>query len=502
MSLINLKTKQTIKDLISLCKENRIQNYKKYKIKNKLINHINLHICFYSILIFNDDELDILKLYFTKMKHFVEMDHNELNDTLENISLLSRPSNDLINEFINNLKNKYLETAEIDFKIYENDRYNDLYKYHKKYNFEQYGELGDFTEKILIHGTDESNLKSIFENDFSLTINIRHGSVLGKGIYFTNDLELASKYSERNKKEKYYILCNVHVGNIIRGTSRMDMLPKMENQERYYDTSVDNCNNPKQFVKFKNNTYNFLGIIHVKILDDKSPLFKHDKTINNKYYHKYYNPKQSINNYYHKYNNHNQLNNLYLKNGRNKITNILQKDQVEVSVKNKTKNLIYIYSLNEDIRLGNKMILSEDFKIFFNLEKNILLSKQECWEKIKSYCCLHNLYYLNYQTGMYIPDGPLYNLLKISSTTRISCQNIYSILDRQFIKLNPTNMGYITMYSDLIDFIDTDQGKILLIQKNKHIMCGFFSQKTDFPTNFVVRKRFVSGETESQSFNF
>ena len=82
------------------------------------------------------------------------------NDTF---SLLSRPSNDLINEFINNLKNKYLETAEIDFKIYENDRYNDLYKYHKKYNFEQYGELGDFTEKILIHGTDESNMKSIFE---------------------------------------------------------------------------------------------------------------------------------------------------------------------------------------------------------------------------------------------------------------------------------------------------------------------------------------------------
>ena len=42
-----------------------------------------------------------------------------------------------------------------------------------------------------------------------------------------------------------------------------------------------------------------------------------------------------------------------------------QKDEVEVLIKNQTKNLIYIYSLNEDIRSGNKMILSNDFKKFF-----------------------------------------------------------------------------------------------------------------------------------------
>ena len=148
------------------------------------------------------------------------------------------------------------------------------------------------------------------------------------------------------------------------------------------------------------------------------------------------------------------------------------------------------------------MILSNDLKKFFNLEKNIILSKEDCWEKIRSYCCLNNLYYLNYQTGIYLPDESLCKLLMISSTTRISSQNIDRIMDRHFIKINPTNMGYITMYSDLIDCIDTDKQKILLIQKDKHIMCGYFSLKTDYPTNFIVRQRFISGEVEPQSFIF
>ena len=508
MSLINLEKRKKIKDLKNICKEHNIQNYKKHKIKNKIINHIILYFCFHSISNFEDDEFDILKLYFMKIKHFIELnnnDNNNNNNEIENInlsddlSLLPRPSNNSIIEFIDNLKNKYTEDAEIDFKFYENDRYNDLYKYHKKYNIEQYGDLGDRTEKILIHGTDESKLTSIFENDFSLTINIRHGSVLGKGIYFTNDLELASKYSERGKKDKYYILCNVHVGNIMKGNHRMDMLPKIENQERYYDTSVDNCSNPKQFVKFKNNTYNFLGIIHVKILNEGSSLFKYDKikTIRGR------KPRNSTNiNFKTTTNNNNQYSNFILKKKQNKITNILQNNQVEVLIKNKTKNLIYIYSLNEDIRSGKKMILSNDFKKFFNLEKNIILSKEDCWEKIRSYCCLNNLYYLNYQTGIYLPDNKLCELLMISPTTRISCQNIYRIMDCHFIKMNPTNMGYITIYSDLIGCLDTDQEEILVIQKDKHIMCGFFSMKTNFPTNFVVRQRFITDGVECQSFNF
>ena len=68
MFLNNLEKRKRIIDLKSLCKEHHIQNYKKHKLKNQLINHIILHFCFHSISNFEDDEFDILKLYFTKLK--------------------------------------------------------------------------------------------------------------------------------------------------------------------------------------------------------------------------------------------------------------------------------------------------------------------------------------------------------------------------------------------------------------------------------------------------
>jgi hypothetical protein len=44
----------------------------------------------------------------------------------------------------------------------------------------------------------------------------------------------------------------------------MDIHPLMPCGSKHYDTSVDNIQNPKQFVKKKNGTYNILGIITIE----------------------------------------------------------------------------------------------------------------------------------------------------------------------------------------------------------------------------------------------
>ena len=123
---------------------------------------------------------------------------------------------------------------------------------------------------MLYHGTDEKNLISILNDDFRLTSNPTHGSIYGKGIYFTNDIEKALYYSERGKSKKYVIVCNVHIGDICQGYSTMDIHPKMRDKDKQYDTSVDNIRSPKQFIKKRNGTYNILGIITINNYIDKS----------------------------------------------------------------------------------------------------------------------------------------------------------------------------------------------------------------------------------------
>ena len=476
MNIYSLETR-TVKNLLSICKENHILNYNK-KNKKQLINHIILSSCFHSISNYEDNEFDLLKLYFMKLKSFNEnINENESIPETENLYLVPRPPNNSILEFINDLKNKYCinDLAEINFEFYENDRYNQLYKYHKEYIMNQYGDLGNHNQQLLIHGTEQSKIPSILERDFSLTINARHGTVLGKGIYFTNDLEYASKYSERGKKDKYYLLCSVHVGNIIRGNPRMDMLPKMENQDRYYDTSVDNIDNPKQFVKFKNNTYNFLGIIHVKIQDEKSLLFRYDRKIQK--------PSQ-----------HN-IKNMKYSNLNHNITPY-NPDTRKILLMNHTKMPVHTYLVNDKIKSGELMILSDELNEFLKINKRKLISKSECWNKIKTYCCSNHLFYRNYGTGIYLPDQKLIDLLELSPTTRISCSNIQRLLDPHYIHLNKDNMDYLIQYSKLINTIDPGEDKYFKTFKNENFISGFYSIKGKYPTNFVLLQEFTAGETD------
>lgn len=171
-----------------------------------------------------------------------------------------KPEDTIIDDLISLLRNRYPLSTVIFDK--HNDENNDLiYRGNKGKYISQHGSLGEYGEMILYHGTDGINLPSILNDDFRLTNNPIHGSIYGRGIYFTNDIEKAIYYSERGNSTKYVIVCMVHIGDICQGYSTMNIHPKMKDKDKEYDTSVDNLVNPKQFIKKNNGTYNILGII-------------------------------------------------------------------------------------------------------------------------------------------------------------------------------------------------------------------------------------------------
>ena len=73
----------------------------------------------------------------------------------------------------------------------------------------EYGSLGSHGEIYLFHGADEKNIKSILDNDFSLNGTGVHATVYGKGIYFTNRLEYACKFTTDNPRKKFILIATL-----------------------------------------------------------------------------------------------------------------------------------------------------------------------------------------------------------------------------------------------------------------------------------------------------
>ena len=56
------------------------------------------------------------------------------------------------------------------------------------------------------------------------------------------------KYSKEGNK-KNILVCQVYVNNKIEGIKSRTTFPKIPNTDKYYDTGVDNINNPKIYIK-------------------------------------------------------------------------------------------------------------------------------------------------------------------------------------------------------------------------------------------------------------
>ena len=249
---------KTVKELNEICKNNRelYSGYSKYKRKQILIDFIisKSNPVSEQYEESSDDMGEILQSMFTEPEESV------------NESFRDRPPRELIDNKIQEIETYFKNKNKNNTVVFDN--HNDegngnMYRMYKHNYYNKYDDIGE--EIILFHGTDEENITDILNDGFSLTVSMKHGNIFGNGIYFTNDIDKALSYSERYKDKKYVIMCVVHIGDVIKGEKNMGIHPKMPNKNKRYDTSVDNINNPIQFIKKENYTYNILGILSFEI---------------------------------------------------------------------------------------------------------------------------------------------------------------------------------------------------------------------------------------------
>ena len=264
---------------------------------------------------------------------------------------------DLENQ-LNNIKEKYNNVV-INKSV--NSFQKDIYKLFMDYKNQNGNENGN--QMILYHGTDEINISPIMTGGFSLTTNTEHGAVHGKGIYFAKDINLAIKYSEKgiNNKTKHILVCKVYVKNIIEGRKAKNIFPLIPNSDisEYYDTGVDNLNNPKQYIKKDLNQIEILCYIKMDV----------DEEYNNMMYRRY--------------NRHNNMNNQSMNNASmtNPSMNNRRMNNAPFPMNNRA--MLYNYRMNNNrtfIKIVNKT--TNVLQIYWNKQSvnnyNIDMNNMDC----------------------------------------------------------------------------------------------------------------------------
>uniref|UniRef100_A0A8C1ZUB6 Poly (ADP-ribose) polymerase family, member 12a n=1 Tax=Cyprinus carpio TaxID=7962 RepID=A0A8C1ZUB6_CYPCA len=111
---------------------------------------------------------------------------------------------------------------------------------------------GAVDQRYLFHGTDESLIAAICEQNFDWRICGSHGTLYGKGSYFARDASYSDRYAKsRNGKTKKMFVALVLVGNFTRGNNTLVRPPQKPNSQSSYDSCVDNETNPAIFVVFE-----------------------------------------------------------------------------------------------------------------------------------------------------------------------------------------------------------------------------------------------------------
>lgn len=227
---------KTVKELVDVYKQHDFK-HSKYKCKKDLINGLIKHF------VFNEYR----KLKVLKQLSDIDEEQNTQMSTRENSEL----DNLIAKVKQNHPKDNISFTSHS--CVYKDDEYDTFVR---RYSQEK-GSLGSMGEKLLFHGTSIDNLDSILENDLLLNANHSNGTVFGKGVYFTNNLQKAMRYSTSSKK--CIMICKVHLGEITHGERNMVVPPKG------YDTTVNNLDNPDIFVKYKSRTFKIVGYLEIDL---------------------------------------------------------------------------------------------------------------------------------------------------------------------------------------------------------------------------------------------
>ncbi|XP_033882099.3 protein mono-ADP-ribosyltransferase PARP12-like isoform X1 [Acipenser ruthenus] len=107
-------------------------------------------------------------------------------------------------------------------------------------------------EKFLFHGTEQSLLDAICEQNFDWRICGVQGSLYGKGSYFARDALYSHNYSKTRTGTQILFVARVLVGEFTRGKSNyVRPPPKDGNNTSFYNSCVDSKSNPSIFVIFE-----------------------------------------------------------------------------------------------------------------------------------------------------------------------------------------------------------------------------------------------------------
>jgi len=536
-NMYSLKTK-SVPELREICGRKYIRGCGK-KNKQALIDIITKHECFHALSAYEDQELESLRLHFNLFRKYVHDGSEEVIPTTEITSdglTDPVPSEKDLYKFLSTLRDNHgLYPSELNFTEKIDARRSHLYEYHKEGLLSKYGDLGKLGERILLHGTDECNINEILDDDFSFTIDVAHGKMFGKGIYFTQDLSLACKYSERGKMDKYFFVCLVHVGDVVQGTRSMDKLPRMR-PDKYYDTSVNTLVNPTQFVKYKPHTYNILGILNLKIRDESSQLIVRPtrplkptggprahflRTEIQTYTNRVKEYERRIQHMISKYGNTRASQEKagvssrisFLESEKDTATKSLDELNKRLDILNRTgvTRLGTPSNITERLRIHNRTrmpleiyynkhssdqeryLMSDELRSKLSIHKTST-SSPTIWRKFQTYCGDHKLFYQNSDTGIFLPDQMLMDLLEINPTTRISADNIMKILKSHLTLITDKDLGLILDedYKHMAT-IDpkgvTPSSKGFTTQIGHRFVCGYRTQKKLSPNNFILLKK-------------
>ncbi|XP_047451662.1 protein mono-ADP-ribosyltransferase PARP12-like isoform X2 [Mugil cephalus] len=111
---------------------------------------------------------------------------------------------------------------------------------------------GRVDKKHLFHGTDESLVEAICEQNFDWRMCGVHGTAYGKGSYFARDASYSNRYAKAKRNgTKVMFVAQVLVGDYTRGRSSYVRPPPKGSSKILYDSCVDNKTNPGIYVIFE-----------------------------------------------------------------------------------------------------------------------------------------------------------------------------------------------------------------------------------------------------------
>nr|XP_029486369.1 protein mono-ADP-ribosyltransferase PARP11-like isoform X1 [Oncorhynchus nerka] len=145
------------------------------------------------------------------------------------------------------------EKTVVGFQIHTIERVQNpaLWKFYMLQRDQMKSSLTSINEKQLFHGTDSKYFDSICRDNFDWRICGKNGTSYGKGSYFARDAKYSHAYTSQSGLRSMFV-CQVLVGDYTVGNSRYEKPPPKETGgSSFYDSCVDNIQDPRVFVVFE-----------------------------------------------------------------------------------------------------------------------------------------------------------------------------------------------------------------------------------------------------------